>query len=1405
MVTKEVKIKISAVAKGMAAITKTGKKIQKLGNQTKRSFGKGNKEIKKTSKNVQGMNTFLSQSGNRLGFVAFQFVFMAGTASRAMQQIRQGFQETIEKGSEALDEITRAIAQSGLNITASTAGSIKAMELLNDGIRTLGGGKTIFSIKEVAEATKEIGRAFTFTGTEMAIAAQVMTTTKAALRLMTIEQIGAEEAAIQLAKIMKQFSLSASEATDAVNTLVIVNQASSVTLDDLSASIAAAGNVAREFGVDLDTLAGIMGVISDRIGIKGSATGRAFRRILDQLARTTTSLNPQLRQLGIIIRDDAGQLNNIVDILSDFNDALKRGGQAGSLVRQIILELGTDSIRARDALLALTQGFDDLQLILQKIEEGETLAARLEEIFTGTAQAQMKRLKNALDSLRVDFTAGFTPALQDAAAALRALTTTVEVQEFFLQWGKILAEEVGPVIKQIAALTKDLIKTFVKADNVARALSKAFITLVATLILLTVVGTVGAVTFLFISILQRLGLTALFTNVTLLGMIGTFLLFAAVAGVAFILFRELLKGAEDMSVPLVALTIAFLALGTAIAFAMFGIPGLIAALAVIGVVGALLIGKELIDSGALENAEDAILGIGDTILDTLESMKDDWIKAGEVIVNWIGDGFIQAADFQTWITDAWNKNIDELIRFFEEEGKALGKAIKVGIIAALTGPTGLALAIAVDPTLGPVDEKDQADKDTGKIIGETIFSAIFPFGGLLVQALDKAFEAGGELLKSDLLAGFAAFALGGLQPALAASTQVLDVDDEQLQEVIDQLEAIKKATDLREREGFPTQEMPPITVDFITQLEDFTLTDALKDTDFGTVLAANLASSLGEPGLETAGVFLQLNSILANLSDAELALVDITREQVNASLESVAALLNLPPALVAEFIATEDIVEKSNQLAQVLLLQLDAQQQVINAANTLANDEIQLANINREAEFEISEMAKDANSLAASMGLLEQAIFDTTPLITDSATVIKNAGDIITDESTIVGEALSAEAEAIKSITEKKKEISELQARMAIEAAKAAQEFDFGGIQKEFFATGGVDPKTLAPDLPSKDDILAIYEKSLGALDENQIKAFTDSLSRGTELQEAANIVLADELVRKAKLEEILATEIDLTTESQKILTAFNAFKQAELDDATASLAAKELTTQIAAELAEKQVLEGEKIDELVTSIANRIIAETDNFIKINDESVALLSQTGLLADLSEVTEIEISEVTRQNEILAKINAEMENKLFPVITFLIFKMARTIDLITLTNRGFIELINAIRSLTSKINKTRPVFIKDEEGNLIDFKLKGPFNIAGLEALVATLLAGIETAPALQAGGIVRKPLTALIGERGPEAVIPLDQLGGIGGNITNEITINVDGVADDTTAEDIAEKVAVIVTDQIKGTSRLRR
>jgi hypothetical protein len=65
----------------------------------------------------------------------------------------------------------------------------------------------------------------------------------------------------------------------------------------------------------------------------------------------------------------------------------------------------------------------------------------------------------------------------------------------------------------------------------------------------------------------------------------------------------------------------------------------------------------------------------------------------------------------------------------------------------------------------------------------------------------------------------------------------------------------------------------------------------------------------------------------------------------------------------------------------------------------------------------------------------------------------------------------------------------------------------------------------------------------------------------------------------------------------------------------------------------------------------------------------------------------------------------------------------------------------------------------------------PAGAAG-SGLRGSLMQELKGIPAMAAGGIVTGPTLALIGEAGPEAVIPLDRMGSMGGN---NVTINVQG------------------------------
>jgi hypothetical protein len=104
---------------------------------------------------------------------------------------------------------------------------------------------------------------------------------------------------------------------------------------------------------------------------------------------------------------------------------------------------------------------------------------------------------------------------------------------------------------------------------------------------------------------------------------------------------------------------------------------------------------------------------------------------------------------------------------------------------------------------------------------------------------------------------------------------------------------------------------------------------------------------------------------------------------------------------------------------------------------------------------------------------------------------------------------------------------------------------------------------------------------------------------------------------------------------------------------------------------------------------------------------------------------------------------------------------------------------------------------------------GGIIIAGALVTLAAIQAAINKAstadsavPALSSGGIVTKPTMALIGESGPEAVIPLTRRGrgfdpDAGGIVVN-VTVTGNTIMGDRDADALGRRVAQSITDQLR-------
>ena len=122
----------------------------------------------------------------------------------------------------------------------------------------------------------------------------------------------------------------------------------------------------------------------------------------------------------------------------------------------------------------------------------------------------------------------------------------------------------------------------------------------------------------------------------------------------------------------------------------------------------------------------------------------------------------------------------------------------------------------------------------------------------------------------------------------------------------------------------------------------------------------------------------------------------------------------------------------------------------------------------------------------------------------------------------------------------------------------------------------------------------------------------------------------------------------------------------------------------------------------------------------------------------------------------------------------------------------------IKAINVLIKAYNAIPFVDNVGTLNEISLG---RIGAAQAVSGSGFAREGGIPAMAAGGIVTAPTLALIGERGPEAVIPLDRMKGGG---SNNITVNVNGGI--STSADIGRAVvnAIKAMNRVDGPAQIQ-
>tara|TARA_B100000212_G_scaffold136765_1_gene102995 strand:+ start:13968 stop:21302 length:7335 start_codon:yes stop_codon:yes gene_type:complete len=186
------------------------------------------------------------------------------------------------------------------------------MGLTNKQLDKFGGG--LFKVaKETGAGFDAASEAATEFARQGLSVNETLKRTKDALILTRLTGMKAAESVKSLTAAMNTFKGEISDSTKLVSKFAAVDVKFAVSAEDFAQAIARSGQAARDAGVDLNDLIGLVTAVQERTARGGAVIGNSFKTIFTRVQRSST-LN-ELENIGIAVRDISGNTLPAIRIL----------------------------------------------------------------------------------------------------------------------------------------------------------------------------------------------------------------------------------------------------------------------------------------------------------------------------------------------------------------------------------------------------------------------------------------------------------------------------------------------------------------------------------------------------------------------------------------------------------------------------------------------------------------------------------------------------------------------------------------------------------------------------------------------------------------------------------------------------------------------------------------------------------------------------------------------------------------------------------------------------------------------------------------------------------------------------------------------------------------------------------
>lgn len=415
-------------------------------NETSRAARQAASNMSQLRRGV--LSTSLSFLGIRGATLAASARFLAGAAA-------------IVVFAKALQSATEFAVQ--LNVfRATTQATADEMERVREAARALGADLSLPGVtaQDAAESMTELAKAGL--GVQDSIAGA-----RGVLQLATAAAIDNAQAVELAANAINAFGLAGRDATHVADVFANAANAAQGSIVDIGIAFQQASAAGRQVGLSFEDTSEFLTVLA-RNGLKGSDAGTSLRTALIRLIKPTDEARDALKELGVQVRDQAGNLRP--DVFIQLAQATKDLSPAARDAK-IALIGGQDAFRAITILGRQT--IDDFIELRQELRRQGTAAELAASRMTGL-RGSLEGLSNTLTSIGLRAGRSLTPALQSvtdglSASAVSFADSTLVAQTFSSQVDALnisldilggtlsaVGTVLGPIIKLQATLVNTI-------------------------------------------------------------------------------------------------------------------------------------------------------------------------------------------------------------------------------------------------------------------------------------------------------------------------------------------------------------------------------------------------------------------------------------------------------------------------------------------------------------------------------------------------------------------------------------------------------------------------------------------------------------------------------------------------------------------------------------------------------------------------------------------------------------------------------------------------------------------------------------------------------------------------------------------------------------------------------------